>query len=82
MSASHAARTRTPKGNLNLWCSNCETAFPAELTAWLSREQMACPRCRSVRNVLPWEQIRLFRPDYPRQPEYGRTYSLTLTSCR
>lgn len=77
-----ARRARAPRGFLNLWCSNCETAFRGELTAWLARKPIACPHCSSQRHLLPWEQIRVLRPDYPRRPEYGRTYTLTRAVCR
>lgn len=82
MIASNPARPRAEKGSLNLWCSECETAFRGELAAWLARKPMTCPHCASRRNLLPWEQIRVFRPDYPRRPEYGHTYSLTKVSYR
>jgi hypothetical protein len=76
-----STRTRTAKG-FNLWCSRCETAFRGELAAYLSRKPITCPHCNARQNLLPWEQIRLFRPEYPRKPVYGRTYPLSRVSYR
>lgn len=82
MSSSAHARPGASKGCLSLWCSTCETAFRGELAAWLAGRPQRCPHCSSRKRLLPWEQIRVFRPDYPRRPEYGRTYSLTRVSYR
>jgi DNA-directed RNA polymerase subunit RPC12/RpoP len=82
MATSDGASDRAPKGILNLWCSHCETAFRGEFAEWLSRKPIVCPHCGSRHRLLPWEQIRCFRPDYPRKPEYGRTYSLNRVSYR
>lgn len=79
---SQPATRERAQGFLSLWCSHCETAFRGELAAWLSRKPITCPHCHARQHLLPWEQIRVFRPDYPTRPEYGRTYSLTKVSYR
>jgi DNA-directed RNA polymerase subunit RPC12/RpoP len=81
MTASTARARAGSKRSLNLWCSRCETAFRGELGTWLAALPIACPHC-GARHLLPWKQLRMFRPEYPARPEYGHTYPLSRVSYR